>query len=312
MRGLAARYFVKFFSRYGLVAGNAYGPFMTRGFAENYPYSPFYKAELKGPREEWDRVVEGLEGDALDPREGFLFLCSLLSNQSEEFSRLATETMRAVESFLSTKPTFGEVRDLIATHVRKSPNSARPLEVAAHSLFQALYPRQPGTPYDLRSLSQMRSANLKAGNVGDVELLQPGTRKVVEAWDAKAGAFTLGEELVALKTKLSANRGVLSGGFLMDRPVVLDSHANGLIADIRRSLGTDVRVVVFEDWANTQSSRTGEDPAIVARDWLRDYAGSLCQLRRDLAPLDEPSRPWVEGLKELVEARLVLSGFAHR
>ena len=35
----------------------------------------------------------------------------------------------------------------------------------------------------LKPLSQMRSANKKHGNIGDIELLED--RQIVEAWDAK-------------------------------------------------------------------------------------------------------------------------------
>ena len=304
MRNLSSDYFVDFFERYELVFGNEYGPFMTRGFAENYPYSPFYKADLRGPRKEWDKIVEGLEDGSLDAREGFLLLCSLLANRSTEFKKAAKETIRAVRSYLATDPGFDEVRDLISHHVRSAPNSARPLEVAMHSLLQAMYPPKIGPTFELRPLSQMRSANLKARNVGDVELLQPHTKKVVQAWDAKSGPITIGSEIDGLRRKLLANRGVLTAGFVMDQPPHMDPNAINLIAQIRKTTGTNVETLVFEDWVAMEAKLSGDAPKVLGAAWLTAYAESLCQMRREIAPIDEPSKPWVDSLRHEVEMRL--------
>ena len=53
MRTLDASYSTPFLREYGLLNVNKYGVFMTRSLAENYPYSSFYKAEMRGPFEEW-------------------------------------------------------------------------------------------------------------------------------------------------------------------------------------------------------------------------------------------------------------------
>lgn len=34
---------------------------MTRSLAENYPYSPVYKANIRGARLEWLSIVEAIE-----------------------------------------------------------------------------------------------------------------------------------------------------------------------------------------------------------------------------------------------------------
>lgn len=302
MRGLSSRYFVPFLRNYGLVFGNKYGPFMTRAYSENYPYSPMYKAVLRGPRKEWDRIVEGLEDGSLNPKDGFVLLCSLLTNKSAAFERTAHETMLAASHYLSTKPGLPKIKGLIGNHVRNSMNSARLLEIAAHSLLQALYPLQFGSAYRVRTLSQMRSANLKAGNVGDVELVDPTSGKVLEAWDAKAGKITLDVELGELKDKLARNRGVVKAGFILDSPVKLAPTSAVHIADIRKATGTDVAVLSLEDWADAQIATASDPPDKIAVEWLRAYVESLCQLRRDRAPIDEPSGPWVEGLRKEIES----------
>ena len=110
MRGLSSRYFVPFLRNYGLVFGNKYGPFMTRAYSENYPYSPMYKAVLRGPRKEWDQIIEGLEDGSLNPTGGFVLLCSLLANRSAAFERTAHETMLVASHYLSTKPGLPQVK----------------------------------------------------------------------------------------------------------------------------------------------------------------------------------------------------------
>ena len=303
MRGLSSRYFVPFLRRYELVFGNKYGPFMTRGYAENYPYSPLYKAVLRGPRKDWDKIVEGLESGALDPKDAFILLCSLLANRSQEFRRAAAETTGAMRTYLGGKPTLAEVKQLISAHIAGSINPARLLEVAAHSLLQALYTPVFGAPSQLRPLTQMRSANLKAGNVGDVEVIQSGSSKVLEAWDAKAGSLTLDVELRELKDKLARNRGVVNAGFILDRPPRLGPENKTQIADIRKATGTDVEILPIDAWVDAQIVKSKRAPESVATEWLRAYTESLCQMRRDMAPIDEPSGPWVEGLRQEFERR---------
>ncbi|PZO56049.1 MAG: hypothetical protein DCF15_09705, partial [Phormidesmis priestleyi] len=59
------------------------------------------------------------------------------------------------------------------------------MEIAMHSLMQAMQDYQVFPNSVLNPLSQMRSANKKHRNIGDIELLED--RQIVEAWDAKYG-----------------------------------------------------------------------------------------------------------------------------
>jgi hypothetical protein len=301
MRGLSKDYLVPFLRRHRLLLLNRDGPFMTRSLAENYPYSEFYKADLRGPRQIWNEVVEALESGSLDPKDAFVYLCAVLSNRSEAFEAAAREALHAVDRFLAGNPTFSKILALIAKHVRDSQNPARPLEVAMHSLFQALYWKRSGSPYDLRELSQMRSANVKLGNVGDVELFRAGTRTPVEAWDAKFGIGNLTVELEELGEKLLRNRSVARAGFVMDRAPAVNPLTVQKIADAHSQTGADVTLGRFEEWALDRANQvaTGNLDAL-GRAWLQAYAESLCQKRRDIAPIDEPSKPWVDGLRALL------------
>lgn len=304
MRGLSATYLVPFLRKHNLLALNRYGPFMTRGLAENYPYSPYYLADLQGPRAEWDALVEGLESRAVDGKEVFVYLCALLANRSNEFLKAAKTTLQSVDDYFRRKNrTFDDVLQAILAHIRGSMNPARPLEVALHSLLQALYWNVSGAPYTLRPLSQMRAANVKLGNVGDVELLDANGRPV-EAWDSKMGFRSLAVELQEIDDKLKGNPTVGRAGFVAaDRLPALDPAAHADIARILSSRGTTVQVVLLVDWARERIRLAGVDPDKTAASWLRAYAETLCQKRRDIAPLDEPSKPWVEGLARELDSR---------
>lgn len=303
MRSLSREYLVPFLRRYEFLKLNRDGPFMTRAYAENYPYCQFYKAAVRGPRDEWLRIIEGLEDGSLDAKESFVYLSSLLANRSDAFRMLAKETMRAISRFLDKGPTVEEVRDLIASHIENSMNPARPLEIALHCLYQTLY-MEPMSNLELRHLSQMRAANKKMKSVGDVELLRKGSNQVIVAWDAKIGHLHLTTELEELREKLDKNRGVQRAGFVLNGEPIIDETTRNLIAKIRLDTGTDVQVLAFTRWVDAEINMAGAPVASTIKEWLRAYAETLCQMRRDIAPIDEPSRAWVEGLKKEVEKQV--------
>lgn len=301
MRTLSSEYLVPFLRKQNLVLMNADGPFMTRGFAENYPYSPFYKAEIRGPRPDWDDLVEGLESGDLNAKDAFVYLIALLSNRSKAFETSVKETMRAVRAYLGTNRTFSEIATLIDEHVRDSRNAARPLEIAIHSLYQAIYWKRPGAMLELRPLAQMRSANVKAGNVGDVELVRAVDRAPVVAWDAKFGIVDLSEQIGELGGKLLSNRTVERAGFVVDSTPRSDPLTVRLLSESGQKTGAAVTVQKFREWAEAEARMTGLVLDEIGRNWLTAYAETLCQMRREIAPIDEPSKPWVDGLREKLD-----------
>lgn len=298
MRSLSQEFMVGFLRENKLVRGNKFGPFMTRSFAENYPYSPLYKAVMRGPQPAWLEVIEGLEDGSLNPEAAFIHLCAMLSNRSNDFEKLAKQTLSAVDLALTKKPTLEQVMSLIGGHLRTSVASARLLEIAMHSLLQCTVPHGENEGFDLRPLGQMRTANKKMGNVGDIELLEAGTTKVVEAWDAKSGKkWALKTEIEELTEKLEANPGVRVAGFVLDNPPAKDPLQPRLTAELRNTTGADLVLQQFPEWVSDQARRSGLPPAELAAQWLRAYAESLCQ-RRPAAPIDEPCGPWVQTLQK--------------
>lgn len=85
MRSLDKKFNTPFLRRHGLLNVNRDGVFMTRSLAENYPYSVLYKAEMRGPFDQWIAIVDAIENDTMPPEPGLCFLLALLQNRSDRF-----------------------------------------------------------------------------------------------------------------------------------------------------------------------------------------------------------------------------------
>jgi hypothetical protein len=94
---------------------------------------------------------------------------------------------------------------------------------------------------------------------------------------------------------------VARAGFVMDRAPAVNPLTVQKIADAHSQTGADVTLGRFEEWALDRANQvaTGNLDAL-GRAWLQAYAESLCQKRRDIVPIDEPSKPWVDGLRALL------------
>ena len=77
-----------------------------------------------------------------------------------------------------------------------------------HGFMQAMHESHLLGDLDLVPMSQMRSANKKHGNIGDVELREG--RVIVEAWDAKYGKPYLRDELEELRDKILRSHMIVS------------------------------------------------------------------------------------------------------
>lgn len=301
LRRLDTRFITPVLRENHLLSLNKDGFMMTRSLAENYPYSGVYKARLRGPREQWLAIVEALERGELDARAGLKLLIAKLLQRTAAFMAASARTLRLVQAFQGTTPLLQSVSDLIFAHIEQSTYSARLLEVAMHSAMQCL---EDNDVFEgqLRPLAQMRSANKKAGNIGDVEVvLVGGPDVIVEAWDAKYGQPYLRDELEELSEKLAGHTHVERVGFVVnrepDRPHDLEERR----AEIAEEFGIEVTIVSLDEWLTTQRVRSGMTPDEFASCWLVAYVESICLVRRDRAPIDEPADQWVVDLAKLME-----------
>lgn len=225
---------------------------MTRSLAENYPYSQVYKAALRGPRKEWIELVDIIEQGSLNCEQALIFLLRLLVARSDYFNNIVEEMLSLVEQYIELKPKLSEVTHLINRFVVESDYNARVFEVALHSLMQALYELDL-VDGSLKPITQMRSANKKHKNLGDVEILESkDSSTILEAWDAKYGKPYLRDELDELSEKLIIHREANVVGFVVDREPELKKEILDRMEEINLEFGVDIQIVSFEQWVEYQ------------------------------------------------------------
>jgi len=229
----------------------------------------------------------------------------MLMNRSDRFHELGDRTIASVSQLLVQNPEPKRVRGIILTHLETSSYGARLLEVAMHSLMQVLDDRDI-LPGKLARLSQMRSANKKHGNVGDIEIICDGDESyVIEAWDAKYGKPNVRDELEELSDKLEDHPETRTGGFVIDRQPEIDYEMERRIEDLQSDHSIDISILTFEEWVNRQLDRSpNEDETTMIQEWLLAYAESLARRRPHIAPIDEPTDRWLEDLLKLVSDQL--------
>lgn len=303
MRSLDKRYITPVLRRHNLLKLNADGFMMTRSLAENYPYSKLYKANLRGARLDWLQIVEHLESKTLDPISGLRYILSRLLNSAENFLRISDETCVKVQDFLQTTPVnMQSALGLMQAHVNNSDYAARLMEISMHSLMQGLIELNFFPGEELRPLSQMRSANKKHGNIGDIELVQDDD--VVEAWDAKYGKAYLRDELEELADKLSTHMYVKIAGFVTSGEPEKIDELHKRIKEIETENNLLVSIITFDKWVQNfykRAASSGIHGNKLSKYWITAYTETLAQKRREIAPVDEPCEQWLESLSELIK-----------
>lgn len=307
MRSLDKQYITPILRRYELLMLNADGFMMTRSLAENYPYSTVYKANIRGARSEWVSLVEATEKHEVAADIALRYFLSQLLNQAYNFRRLASQVIEKLSLFFEVTVINQKIAfSLIWFHIERSDYAARLMEIAMHSLMQAMQDYQVFPNSLLKPLSQMRSANKKHGNVGDIELLED--RQIVEAWDAKYGKAYLRDEIEELSEKLEVHPAIRRAGFVTSlEPERLD-ELKPRCEEIEEIYGISLEVLTFEKWIGEQFDRTLTEETIseqeLAVSWITAYTESLAQQRRELAPIDEPCYQWLLTMNDILTEKL--------
>jgi hypothetical protein len=303
MRSLDNNYVTPVLRKHDLIRLNADGFMMTRSLAENYPYSALYKAALRGGRSQWLSLTDLLETGKADAKAVLRTLVSLLLNRTAAFQELATAVVILAGEKATGLNSIDQVVGFFRSFVDKSAYSARIFEIAMHALYQALE-ESKHLPNFLKPLSQMRSANKKHGNIGDIELV--ATRKsqsIVESWDAKYGKPYLRDELEELHEKLQSHQETKIAGFVVDTTPNLKDEIERRRKELEELHVVTIHILAFPDWVRFTLSRFNvPDPVQIARLWFLFFVESLCQKRREKAPIDEPCDLWVAELKAALEA----------
>lgn len=296
MRTIDSNYVTPFLRQYGLLSMNKYGVFMTRSLAENYPYSQLYKAEVRGDKSDWINIVDAIENDDIEPIAALKYMLSLLKNHSDQFVQLANNAHTAALQ-CAKQSNFTKIQQIIIDFVEHSNYKARIFEVAMHSLFQAFQDLGflEGT---LSPMTQMRSANKKHDNVGDIEVYNGNA--LIESWDAKFGKAYLRDELEELDDKISNRSDIETAGFVTDTEPIMDKEISNRITELIEKDNVEIKVLSFTKWISFEikaKSIPKDQLNEIGQKWLMNLTDSLGQKRRKIAPIDEPSDEW---LKELI------------
>lgn len=302
MRSLDKLFITPTLRKYDLLRLNADGFMMTRSLAENYPYSGVYKAQIRGARNEWLRIVERVENGNIKSEIALCYLLSQLLNRAEQFIQLSNSMLESLTKF-SARSSSDQVYQVIIDHINRSDYAARLMEVAMHSLMQAMGEAGMFAGGELIPLSQMRSANKKHGNIGDIEIMQD--KQIIEAWDAKYGKNYLRDEIEELTEKLVDHPDIKIAGFVTSEIPDRLQELLPRIGDIQDLYGVELKILHFGQWVKNRIAAVVEDQLAteqdISRAWLTAYGESLAQRRRYIAPIDEPCHKWVESLKAIID-----------
>jgi lambda repressor-like predicted transcriptional regulator len=295
MRTLDNTFNTPFLREYGLLKLNKDGIMMTRSLAENYPYSSLYKAEMRGPIKQWVNIVEFVEAGELPPYPALCLLLSLLKNHSDSFAAKAARTISLAKE---SKSNFVAITELLVRFFTTTTYSARAFEVVIHGFMQACSEMKlaAGT---LVPLSQMRSANKKHGNVGDIELKQGN--QIIESWDAKYSKPYLRDELEELDDKLEYHPNVETAGFIVNTAVERSEEIVNRADEIALLHDCEVLLLSFSEWVELKTKGiTDVKRKELGTRWLIAVVESLGQKRPQIAPIDEPCDEWLDSLNSLL------------
>jgi hypothetical protein len=300
MRTLDNNYITPVLRRFDLIRMNKDGGMMTRTLAENYPYCKLYKAAIRGGRKEWMELVDLIEYGDLPARPALKHLIGLLWNHSDKFQASVKQALKAVQEVFPRVGSLDDAIAFVAEYVDRSDYSARVLEIAMHALFQVLEDAKllEGV---LKPLCQMRSANKKHGNVGDIEVIRKkGGLEILEAWDAKYGKPYLREELEEVNEKLEDHSETETVGFVVNVAPDMRDEIKRRMAEVEQLHDVEVVIQSFPDWVRSQHASRADSVSgkEFGRRWIMAFAESLTQQRRDRAPIDEPADAWVAFLTD--------------
>lgn len=298
MRTIDSKYNTPFLREYGLLNINKYGIMMTRSLAENYPYSRLYKADMKGPFDNWIAIVDALEDNTMPAEPGLLYMMMLLKNKSDCFKKTADRACAIVQKYEDT--TIETVQATLTRFFNATDYSARAFEVVMHGLFQAMGECHVLGDMEVVPMSQMRSANKKHGNVGDIELVEGSV--IVEAWDAKYGKPYLRDELEELRDKLLTHPEVKTAGFVVNTDVDMRRDIQKRVRELMMEVGVDIHLFSFDEWVAFElQGIPAEVKKRIAYHWVKAVAESFAQRRPDMAPIDEPCDVWLEDLIAMLD-----------
>lgn len=303
MRTLDKKYVTPVLRKRNLLRLNADGFMMTRSLAENYPYTLLYKANLRGAREQWLLLVEEVERQNSAAIETLKYLLSRLINAASDFEDAANKMLKTANGIIFNYVDRSKIISLLKKHSEDSDYAARLLEINMHSLMQAAVETGAYGGLEVKPLSQMRSANKKHGNIGDIELLEDD--QIIESWDSKYGKGYLREEIEEAVEKLQNHDFIKTVGFVTSVEIERTDEISKRIDEIEQLYSIRLEVLTLDDWVDRIFNAAIDSGLVNEKDlsqrWFITYCEYLSQKRRKNAPIDEPCFDWVTSLAKIIE-----------
>ena len=289
-----------------LLANTRGGSAMTRGLAEAEPYTPIFNPALEGPRESWLEVVERLENHDIEPEPSLLYFLKRLYDEREVIEEGVSEALAAVDLFNETGPSIADVEQLLIQHMEQADRQAKLLEVAAHSLLQAVE-NAGDLPGDLKRLEELTAANRRSGtstrvaeDVGDVEIAYENDGdRLLHTWDSKYVDVDR-SELSGLAEKLENNPGVERAGFIAVKTPEPEEDMSDLEDQIDDEHGVEIEYVSLAEFREAYVDE--DDGSLDPIAWLEAYVETLGRERMDRALVRQSPVTWLESLIELIES----------
>ena len=224
-------------------------------------------------------------------------------NAASEFTACADKLITLTHDNISNFKNADDMINLTSKHIEESDYAARLFEVAMHSLMQAAVDSGALGEFELKPLSQMRSANKKHGNIGDIELVE--NEQIIESWDAKYGKSYLREEIEEACEKISNHDNVKIVGFVCSGEIERSHEIEKRLFEIRELFDVEMIILPYSEWVEGVFKMCEDSQFIscaeLTQKWLLAYAESLAQRRRDRAPIDEPCLEWVRSLTSVIK-----------
>ncbi len=294
---------------YDLLYVNKDGVMMTRSLAENYPYSQVYKASLRGPRDAWGTLVEAIErsDSSLAPEPALRYLLLALVNRGSYAQEISQDLLDAVENLRNKGTSPDQIFDVIQRHIRQSPHSDRVLKIALHALYQVLEDNDhlsgvspTGGTLQPPEFTPLPDADIDGHNPAITVTHPSDASHIHTAWDVNTGRLDMAAKLDQLEGLLQAHPEIQRLGVIVENGPSVDPAIDDRLATIEDQHNVEICITTFDDLCKELLEEL-VSAGVDYSQWLIAYAETLIHRRRNRAPLNEPTREWVEILTDVIE-----------
>lgn len=305
MRSIDGDYITPVLRDKELLKLSKFGAFMTRTLSESYPYTSVFSAKIKGAKDSWLKVVDYLEDNNLDDVTlnntlryilNKLVICRDENNpyQNNIYNRIKL-IIEDNENMIDIDKTY----DIICKTIENYPRHARLFEISIHSFFNSIENKEK-LMGNLSKLSNMRKANKKANDIGDVQIIGEN-ETIIEAWDCKYAKLDLEQEIKELEDKIASHENLETAGFITDKDIEINDIIKSKISDIEKKSKVNIKILSFREFIDIKTDELCLDKVDIGKEWLKMYSATITRNNIEKAPLDEPNIGWVRCLDETID-----------